>query len=401
MIPAPLDAFTTPSYLSIADRMVADSALPPGVRFPRLYSCGSRNLILSGAHVGINRAEFVIYALDLGERGGSGALRCNERMPWQPISVEKILGNGSWGPSVGWKNTLVVLGDKDRDQMADYNSRQTNFTQVVFVDLESFGIYEPPPQPLPPTAQTLGLLSLSQPRLFDFEIICNDRERLGCCRAILESRWPWFASELEAITSKASASVEAKETLTTGDTFDLEDTSDEEPMDVLQRTQSPVPQSRPSTSLARPLPSSAKNPTRRLFPISAYALELPLSSPEVKALLQYFHTLSLSTPLQRSIPILTSLLNFDKTYNILPNLRALIVHALHESLSSDPASAAKIYEAAALGRSMALQIAAMQAMLSQGPENDSTSNRSVSHRLSSSIFPVADDSGYPARELLC
>jgi hypothetical protein len=130
--------------------------------------------------------------------------------------------------------------------------------------------------------------------------------------------------------------------------------------------------------LSRPLASLAgSSSSRRLFPISSHALELPLPSAEVKALLQYFHTLALATPLQRSIPILTSLLTFDKTYSILPNLRALIVHALHESLQADPGSAARIYEAAAVGRSMALQICAMQVMVSRGPGNESPSNRSV------------------------
>ncbi|GAA6020482.1 hypothetical protein JCM11491_001368 [Sporobolomyces phaffii] len=383
LVPSPLDNFTTPSYLSVSDRMAeGPSSSPPGVRFPRLYSCGSRNLVLSGANVEVDRAEFVIWAMNLGERGGSGALRSDDRFVWKRLAVDKVSGTGSWGPAVGWRNTLVVLGDKDRDMMTDYNSRQNNFSHVVFVDLESFGIYEPPPQPLPPTAQTLGLLTLSQPRLFDFELICSDRERLGCCRSILESRWPWFASEIKAISSKTvspSAEVPGR------DDLDAEDMSDDEPIDVLQRAQSPTP-SRPSTSLSRthnPAPAST-----RLFPISAHALQLPLPSAEVKALLQYFHTLALSTPLQRSIPVLTALLTFDKTHNILPNLRALIVHALHESLESDHGNAARIYEAAAVGRSMALQIAAMQVMVSRGPGNESPFNRS---RENSFVFVDAGD----------
>ncbi|GAA6063862.1 hypothetical protein JCM10212_003553 [Sporobolomyces blumeae] len=390
LIPSPLESFTTPSYLSVSDRMAGDPSLPPGIRFPRLYSCGSRNLVLSGAHVGVNRAEFVLWALDLGERGGAGALRGGERMVWSRLNIDKVFGTGSWGPAVGWRNTLVVCGDKDRDMMTDYNSRQTNFSHVVFVDLESFGIYDPPPQPLPPTAQTLGLLTLSQPRMFDFEIICSDRERLGCCRSILESRWPWFAAELEAISAKSTAAVEAQETLTMGDPHG-EEMSDEEPMDRLHTPAS----SRPSTSLARPIAPTGRASSRRLFPITAHSLELPLPSPDVKAILQYFHTLALSTPLQRSIPILSSLLNFDKAHDILPNLRALVVHALHESL--DPGNAAKIYEAAAVGRSMALQIRAMQVMLANGPESESPSNRSRENSIISySMSQRHSDGSHPS-----
>lgn len=378
LVPAPLDSFTTPAYLSVSDRMSSSSSLPPGIRFPRLYSCGSRHLILSGANVGVDKAEYAVWALDLGERGGSGALRTDERFAWKRLAVDKLLGGGSWTQSVGWRNTLVVFGDKGRDMMGDYNSRQNNFSQVVFVDLEAFGIYEPPPQPLPPTAQTLGLLTLSQPRLFDFEIICSDRERLGCCRAILESRWEWFANEMRTVASKASAqSLPDTRPASMGrEGSDVEDCSDEEPIDVLQRAQSPTSH-RPSISVSRQATPAATASSRRPFPISSHALELPLASAEVKALLQFFHTLALATPLQRSIPILSSLLTFDKAHNILPNLRPLIVHALHESLQADPGSAAKIYEAAAVGRSMALQICAMQVMVARGPGSESPLHRSV------------------------
>ncbi|GAA5926440.1 uncharacterized protein JCM15063_000277 [Sporobolomyces koalae] len=371
LVSAPIESFTTPSYLSLADRMTGLPSLPPGLRFPRLYSCGSRSLVLSGADVREDHAEYATWTLDLGERGGSGTLRSDERLIWKRIPVDRLLSRGSWGPAVGWRNTLVVLGDKDRDMLQDYQSRQNNFAQVVLVDLESFGIYEPPPQPLPPTAQTLGLLSLSQPRLFDFEIICNDRERLGCSRSILEDRWPWFASEIKSVASKRSTPAD-----TTLDILgEYDDASDDEPIDVLQAQVSP-PTTRPSTSMSMPRSPPARPASKRLFSITAHTLELPLSSQEVKALIQYFYTLALSTPLQRSIPILASLLNFEKTYNILPNLRTLIVHALHESLESDLGNAAKIYEAAAMCRCMALQIAAMQVMIARNSGTDSPLNRS-------------------------
>ncbi|GAA5919252.1 hypothetical protein JCM1841_006521 [Sporobolomyces salmonicolor] len=353
LIPSPVNSFTIPAYISLSDRMVGEPSFPPGIRFPGIYSCGSRHLVLSGADVGVDRAEYVLWSLDLGELGGTGVLKRGGKMPWTRIPVDEALESGSWGPAVGWRNTLVVVGDKDRDMMDDYHSRQTNFATVAFIDLESFGIYESPPQPLAAPSQTLGLLSLTQPQLFDFELICSDKERLGCNRNILESRWPWFSDELAALAATTSAAIEAKGQRATGsDEVVLEDASDDEPIDVLHRVGSPGSQTR--LSLSTP-------PSKTLFPITARSLELPLGSQEVKALLQYFHTLALSTPLQRSIPILTSLLLFVKTYNILPNLRALVVHALHESLV--PENAAKIYEAAALGHSKALQIRAMQVMV--------------------------------------
>ncbi|GAA5876854.1 hypothetical protein JCM8547_002408 [Rhodosporidiobolus lusitaniae] len=358
------DGLATPAYLSISDSMTGEPSFPPGLRFPHAYICG-RHLVLSGAHVGINRAEFVVWALDLGEKGGSGAGQGGEKMKWQRVPVDKVLGTGSWGPSVGWKSTLVVLGDGKRSMMDDYNSRQTNFSSVSFVDLEGFGIYNPPPQGLPPSQQTLALMQLSGPQHSDYELLCSDKERLGCSRKILELRWPWFAEELAAIDAKASAAVEAREQRTATGSGAYDDYSDDEPIDTFARPKSPAPrQAQPTSS------SSTRNPSR-LFPITFRTLELPLSSSEVKVLIQYFHTLGLSTPLARSLSVLTALLGFTKTYEtVLPELRTLLVHALHESLSSETAH--KVYEAAVLGGVVPLQLRAMQLMLAARPTPSSS-----------------------------
>ncbi|BGP51829.1 hypothetical protein JCM10450v2_007785 [Rhodotorula kratochvilovae] len=382
LLPTVHDALTTPAYLSLSDAMHGDPALPPGLRFPHAYLCG-RHLVLSGAHVGVNRAEFVVWTLDLGAHDplapGKGAL------VWSALPLEKVLGRGSWGPAVGWRNTLVVVGDAGRDMMEDYNARQTNFTQVAFVDLEGFGVYVPPPQPIPAVQQQLSLMTMAQPQLFDYELICGDKERLGCSRKLLDARWPWFADELRAVEAKASAAVEAREQRTTTGSGAYGDSSDEEPIDgALSRVASPVPPKRQ----AQPLSTPARAPSR-LFPITARSLELPLPSSDVKALLQYFHTLSLSTAQQRSLPVLTSLLAFTKTYDsILPSLRALVVHALHETLSVNPDAGAKVYEAAALGDSVALQIRAMQTMLNARRASVSTAHSVEPRRTSSQAEPA-------------
>ncbi|TNY22053.1 hypothetical protein DMC30DRAFT_173860 [Rhodotorula diobovata] len=359
LIPTVHDSVTTPAYVSVSDAMEGDPTLPPGLRFPHAYLCG-RHLVLSGAHVGVNRAEFVVWSLDLGAHDPLAPGRA--ALPWSALPLEKVLGRGSWGPAVGWRNTLVVLGDASRDMMEDYNARQTNFGQVAFVDLEGFGVFVPPHQPIPAVQQQLSLLTMSQPQLFDFEIICSDRERLGCSRKLLEARWPWLAEELRAVEHKAHAAVEAREQHATTDSGAYGSSDDEEPIDgAMSRVSSPVPPRRPSQQISSPAPSRAPS---RLFPITSRSLELPLPSSDVKALLQYFHTLALSTQLQRSLPVLTSLLAFTKTYDsVLPSLRALVVHAFHETLDMHPETGAKAYEAAALGDSVALQIRAMQVML--------------------------------------
>ncbi|GAA5821592.1 hypothetical protein JCM3770_005306 [Rhodotorula araucariae] len=366
LIPTVHASLSRPAYVSVADAMQGDPALPPGLRFPHAYLCGS-HLVVSGAHVGVNRAEYVVWTLDLGAHDpaapGKGAL------VWTPLPLQKALGRGSWGPALGWRNTLVVVGDAGRNLSEDYNARQstqTNFAEVAFVDLEGFGIYVPPAQSMLPAQQLLGLMTMSQPQLSDFEIICSDRERLGCSRKVLEARWPWFADELPNVEAKANAAIEAREQRTTTSSGSYGDSSDEELVDgVLSRVASP------KQSIQQVSPP-ARTPSR-LFPITPRSLELPLPSSDVKAILQYFQTLALSTSLQRSLPVLTSLLAFTNTYDsVLPSLRALVVHALHETLSTQPDAAPKVYEAAALGDSVALQIRAMQVMLY--PRRGSTSS---------------------------
>ncbi|GAA5973949.1 hypothetical protein JCM11641_001237 [Rhodosporidiobolus odoratus] len=357
LIPSVHDQLITPAYLSLADLMSGEASLPPGLRFPHAYICG-RHLVLSGAHIGVNRGELAVYSLNLGANGSSGASN-GDKMLWSRIPVDKVLGTGSWGPAVGWKNTLVLVGDKSIDMLEGYNARSTSFAQVAFVDLEAYGIYNPPQMPLAPSQQTLGLLTLSQPQLFDYELICSDKERLGCSRKLLEARWPWFADELRAVEAKASAAVEAREqrTATSSGAYG-DDTSDDEPMDTMQRMASSVQRSEGKSPQVGP----ARAPSR-IFPITSHSLELPLPSNEAKALLQYFHILALSTPLQRSLPVLAALLAFTKTYEVAPpSLRALVVHVLHECLNEE--TAGKVYEAAALGETIPLQIRAMQIMMS-------------------------------------
>jgi hypothetical protein len=311
----------------------------------------------------------------------------NGEMKWSKISPGSVLNTGSWNRSVGWKNSVVVMGSTDRDIVEDYNHRQVslvlgsrsdagtvllsltcfflqnNFAHVAFVDLEAFGIYKPPPQPLSIAAQALGLTTLSQPFLADFEWVCSDGERLGCSRKLLESRWPWFREELEAAESKSRAAIIEAQELRTTTGGDGSDSDDDGLLDPRLRSL-PLPTTR---TVSRPMStynstsSSTHHRPKSLFPITLRTLDLPLASPAARALLQYFYTLALSTPLQRSISTLSTLLSFVKAYDVIPNLRAVIVHALHESINVQ--NAPNIYEAAALGGSMALQIRAMQAML--------------------------------------
>ena len=63
------------------------------------------------------------------------------------------------------------------------------------IDLEAFGIYQPPKLVLDIKAQELGLAALEEELLADFEVVCDDGRKIRCSRKVLEARWPWFKEQ--------------------------------------------------------------------------------------------------------------------------------------------------------------------------------------------------------------
>ncbi|KAI5477773.1 regulatory protein Ral2 [Pseudohyphozyma bogoriensis] len=349
---------THPLDTTSLSTMMAGIQLPPGLRFPTGTIVG-RHLLIFGTYLSHTVNTFSIWALDLGPAGAGGIpdlVKRGDTLNWMKVDPGSALAKGSWNRALGWKNSVVVIGDRERDIASDYDHRQTNFTHLTFVDLEAFGIYQPPPQPLPPLAQSFGLLTLSQPFLADFEIICSDGKRLGCSRKMLEDRWPWFKERMDDFKSRAkgilAASKRVVEPSTAGESENGHSTS-------------PTVAEKDDTTST--FPGNMKSPTRsstelRLTPRT---LNLPEPSSVVQGFLQYLYTLTLCTPLQLTLPVLSGLLVFAKTYNE-ANLRALVVHALHEAVTTETWSAAAVYEAATLGGCTALQIRTLRLMLA-GP----------------------------------
>ena len=192
---------------------------------------------------------------------------------------------------------------------------------------QTFGIYQPPPLALPLVTQDFGLNILNQPTLSDFTVICSDGVRLSCSRKILEDRWPWFKEELQAHIARKQLELQDDEELTNG---------------------------------------HEGSPSNDRATVTPYHLLLPESSTVGMAILQYFYTLNLITPLQHNIQVLVSMLLFAREYD-LDHLRALVAHALHTLLPASSANAAIIYEAAALGGCIALQTRALKIMMNVRP----------------------------------
>lgn len=295
-----------PPDFDIQDRSssMRGSSQPPGLRFPTGGIVGN-HFILCGLYLASSSAAFSIYSLDL------------STMQWRHLEPA-VLNTGSWNRAVLWPETarILVFGNSEFDLASDYGRRAVNLDNVAIISLETYGIYRPPRLEIPAKVQDVELKMLDEKLASDFEVICDDGRRIKCSRQLLTERWPWFAQEEQSLIQKLSGAVQ------------------DPPLDIAD------------TLLGSFTPAR----------LASSSLTIPEPFPVCVALVQYFYTLSLSTPLQNRAPILSALLFLAKQYKI-DRLGKLVVHTLHERL--EPALAVGIYEIATLAGEQALQIRAL------------------------------------------
>jgi hypothetical protein len=299
---------------TITDRSSAmtGTSFPPGLRFPSGAMLGN-HFIVAGTYLAQTYQSFSIWALDL------------VTMQWSRIDPGGAVSTGSWFRGCLWADAdkYLIFGNRNGNLVEDYNRRLLSWDHVAVIDLESFGIYQPPPLMLDISMQELGLAALEENVLSDFEIVCDDGRKIKCSRKILEERWPWFKEQREKFLQKAK---ETAETLPTS-----------------------------STHVALPeLPGvvdvSTARPDPRLTPRS---FQLSEPYPITLALLQYFYSLALITPLQQAPAVLSQLLVLSSTYQI-THLGSLVKHAMHRMLSNS--TSVGVYEVATLCNCRSLQI---------------------------------------------
>ncbi len=309
----------SPPDFAILERSnrVHGSSQPPGLRFPTGGLVGN-HFILCGLYLASSSAAFSSWALDL------------DKMTWSHLEPA-VLNTGSWNRAVVWpeKAKILIFGNSQNDLASDYGRRAVNLDQIVVISLEAYGIYPPPKLGLPIKVQELGLSMLDEQLASDFEVICDDERPIKCSRRVLSDRWPWFAEQEKKLAEKVA-----------------EVLKDVPPLDVTD------------TLLGSFTPAS----------LTPSTLTVPEPYPVCVALLQYFYTLSLSTPLQNRAPVLSALLFLAKQYKI-DRLAQLVVHALHERLQ--PASAVGVYEIATLSGEQNLQVRALN-MIRVSPSIDIT-----------------------------
>ena len=289
------------------------ASLPPGLRFPTGAILGT-HLIIAGTYLAHSYQSFSIWSLDL------------TTMIWTRIDAGTTLQTGSWSRGVLWATSpspkFLIFGNRAGNLVEDYNRRLLSWDHVAYIDLEAFGIYQPPKLLLDVRTQELGLAALEERVLADFEVVCEDGRRIPCSRRTLQERWTWFGEQRKKYLKAARKA-----------------------LDTLPGSSQPSAQ------------EDDDKPDPRLTP---RCLHLSEPYPVALALLQYIYSLSLLTPLQHSPPVLSALLLLATTYKM-PHLESLVKHAMHSTLG--PASSVGVYEVATLCDCQSLQIRALKVVM--------------------------------------
>jgi hypothetical protein len=339
---------------TITDRStdMTGTSFPPGLRFPSGAILGT-HFIIAGTYLAHTYQSYSIWALNM------------LTMTWSRIDSGSAMATGSWFRACLWAeaNKFMIFGNRNGNLIEDYNRRLLSWDHVAVIDLESFGIYQPPPLQIDIPMQEFGLSALEEGVLADFEIICDDGRKVKCSRKTLEERWPWFKDQRNKFLARARQAIEI-----------LPSSSMDVGLPDLPGT--------PGSSEARPDP--------RLTP-RAFNLSEPY--PITLALLQYFYSLALITPLQHAPAVLSQLLILSSTYQI-HHLESLVKHAMHRALSNS--TSVGVYEVATLCSCRSLQIRALKTVMSYSQKRTGRS-RADSKNGGGGRNPDPSDSDNPGR----
>lgn len=213
----------------LTEKLMSGPLSPPGLRFPN-GGVLNNHFVISGTYLTSSRQEYALWALDL------------RTMNWSRIDVGgSVFGQGSWNRGVLWprRNTFVILGNRKRNLVEDYNHRRINFSNICLVELEAFGLYDNPryknptsayqsysaPE-LPPSvrpkatlwtgggrphftaAEELGKLALSMKELADMDILALGGERIPVNSSVLAKRWgAYFVQIMKQGTTGANGTL--------------------------------------------------------------------------------------------------------------------------------------------------------------------------------------------------
>ncbi|KAM7223565.1 hypothetical protein V8F06_001039 [Rhypophila decipiens] len=381
---------------SLSERPMNGTYSPPGLRFPN-GGIIDTHFVVSGTYLTSSKQEYALWALDL------------RTLTWSRIDAGgAVFSQGSWNRGVLWnrRNTFVVLGNRKRSLVDDYNHRRINFSNVCMVELEAFGFFDNPRKTAPMSgfvsasspytgpglslarkagftaggrfhsraAEELGEKALAMRELADMDILCISGERIPINSRIVARRWgPYFVQLLRegTATHDGSDSITLRSnslsapggavrgsnmTITPGNRSTMESQMSMNSSLFSAGSSAGKPPSTSGTSMNTGIMSPQVDPaaintapTPRTLPPNSRprCLYLPHTYLTVQALLHYLYTSGLPQP---SSPlctpqILCSLLQIARPYRV-DGLLEAVVERLHNLL--DSRNAAAVFNATAM-----------------------------------------------------
>ncbi|KAI9834388.1 MAG: hypothetical protein M1819_002999 [Sarea resinae] len=352
---------------SLTEKPMHGHISPPGLRFPN-GGVIDDHFVVSGTYLTSSKQEYALWALDL------------RSLTWSRVdSGGTIFSQGSWNRGVLWsrRNMFVILGNRKRSLVEDYNHRRINFSNICLVELEAFGLYDNPRKCSPMSgyistsspgaapsqrtgmdlhsggralskaAEELGQLALGLRDISDMDLVALGGERVPVSSRLLGRRWGLYFVEL---LREEVASQEFNETATL---------RPNQPRNVSRNSSITITPSVGTNSSGgttlhdndniKNLQSALDLSELQNLPPSKRprALYLPHTLPTIQCLVHYLYTSSLPPP---SSPlctpqILCSLLQLARPYCIDGLLEATVEH-LHKVL--DERNAAAVFNAAAM-----------------------------------------------------
>ena len=378
---------------SLTEKPMQGQFSPPGLRFPN-GGVVDRHFVVSGTYLTSSKQEYALWALDL------------RTLTWSRIDAGgSVFTQGSWNRGILWprRNTFVILGNRKRNLVEDYNHRRINFSNICLVELETFGLYDNPRHASPTStyvsssspklpvslrlkssmwsaggrphfsgAEELGQMAMGLRELADMDIVSITGERIPVNSHILARRWgPYFVhllreasnsapsnssmgdnsasdvATLRAPTQNASrnSSITITPSINTSYSASTLATIQSTTSSVTLNSDSRYPHVASSSDSAKPFhPPTATS----LLPVTRpRALFLPHMPLTLHALLHYLYTSSLPPPSHNlSTPqILCSLLQIARPYHV-DGLLEAVVERLHQVM--DGRNAAAVFNASAM-----------------------------------------------------
>ncbi|KAK4098665.1 galactose oxidase, partial [Parathielavia hyrcaniae] len=353
----------------LTERAMSGTYSPPGLRFPN-GGVIDTHFVVSGTYLTSSKQEYALWALDL------------RTLTWSRIDAGgAVFSQGSWNRGVLWnrRNTFVVLGNRKRSLVDDYNHRRINFSNVCMVELEAFGFYDNPRKTAPLSgfvsasspytgpglslarkagftaggrfhsraAEELGEKALVLRELADMDILCIGGERIPVNSRIVARRWgPYFVQLLRegTATQDGSDAATLRSNSVSGPSGSIRASSSKSSNNSMMA----APSGGTVAAAVDPAAINTAPTPRTLAPNSRpRCLYLPHTFLTVQALLHFVYTSSLPAP---SSPlctpqILCSLLQIARPYRV-DGLVEAVVERLHGLL--DSRNAAAVFNATAM-----------------------------------------------------